>query len=86
MTKGYVLIVVEPGREMEAYEGFMKVKEVRDVSPLLGDIDFILIMEVLTPEDFARIIIKKVRVIPGVVSTKTLIQDDFVKHFETLME
>ena len=86
MTKGYILIEVEPGREMEAYEGFMKVKEIRDVSPLLGDIDFILIMEVFSPEDFAKIIIKKVRTIPGVVSTKTLIQDDFVKHFETLMD
>ncbi len=86
MTKGYILIVVEPGREMEAYEGFMKVKEVTSVSPLLGDIDFILMMEVPTPDDFANIVIKKVRRIPGVVSTKTLIQDDFVKHFEALME
>ena len=86
MTKGYVLVVVEPGREMEAYEGFMKVKEVTSVSPLLGEIDFILIMEVFTPEDFAKVIIESVRRIPGVVSTKTLIQDDFVKHFETLMD
>ena len=84
MVKGYVLISVEPGREMETYRGFKKVKGVKESVPLLGDIDFLLIIEAKEPNDIARIVIKKIRIIPGVVSTKTLVQDDFLKHFEDL--
>jgi len=86
MTKGYVLVTVTPGREMLAYEAFKNIKEIIEVSPLLGDIDFLLAMETPTPEDFARIVIKKIRAIVGVQSTKTLIQDDFVKQFEKLID
>ena len=84
MVKGYVLISVEPGREMETYRGFRKVKGVKESIPLLGDIDFILVVEAKEPNDIARIVIKKIRTIPGVVSTKTLVQDDFLKQFEEL--
>ena len=84
MVKGYVLISVEPSREMEAYRGFMKVKGVKESVPLLGDIDFILVIEAKEPNDIARIVIKYIRPIPGVVSTKTLVEDDFLKHFEEL--
>lgn len=86
MTKGYILVAVTPGREMLAYEAFMKIEEITEVSPLLGDIDFLLAMETPTPEEFARIVIRKIRTIVGVQSTKTMIQDDFVKHFEKLID
>ena len=86
MTKGYVLVVVTPGREMLAYEAFKNIKEVTEVSPLLGDIDFLIALETKDPEAFAKIVINKIRSIVGVQSTKTLIQDDFVKQFERLME
>lgn len=85
MIKGYVLINVEPGREMETYEAFMKIDGIVDVTPLLGDIDFILIIERNTQDEIASTVIKKVRPILGVISTKTMIQDEFVKHFEVLL-
>ena len=84
MVKGYVLVSVAPGREMEAFRGFRKVKAIKESVPLLGDIDFILIVEAKEPNDIARTVIKHIRPIPGVVSTKTLVQDDFLKHFEEL--
>ena len=84
MVKGYVLVTVEPGKEMIAYRGFKRAKDILDAVPLLGDIDFLLMLEGDEPNDIARIVIKQVRIIPGVVSTKTLVEDEFLKHFEEL--
>jgi len=86
MVKGFVLISVEPGKEMEAYSGFSKAKDVVEATPLLGDIDFLLVLEAKEPNQIARIVIKSIRTIPGVVSTKTLIEDEFLKHFEELAD
>jgi DNA-binding Lrp family transcriptional regulator len=85
MARGFVLISVEPGKEMEAFRGFKKVKGVVEATPLLGDIDFVLIIEAETANDIAKIVVDKVRHIIGVVSTKTLIEDEFLKHFEDLI-
>ena len=84
MARGFVLITVEPGKEMEAYRGFSSAKGVVKATPLLGDIDFLLVIEAKEPNDIARIVIKHIRTIPGVVSSKTLIEDEFLKHFEDL--
>ena len=84
MVRGFVLITVEPGKEMEAYQGFSKAKGIVEATPLLGDIDFLLVIEVKEPNDIARIVIKQIRTIPGVVSSKTLIEDEFLKQFEGL--
>ncbi|MFO7618677.1 MAG: Lrp/AsnC ligand binding domain-containing protein [Thermoplasmata archaeon] len=83
MTRAFVLISVEPGKEMDAFRGFKRIGGVVEATPLLGNIDFILILETNTINDIANII-EKVRRIPGVTSTKTLIQDEFLKHFEDL--
>ena len=84
MVKGYVLISVKPGMEMEAFRGFKKVSDIKETIPLLGDIDFILILEAKEPNDIAKLVIKKIRPVAGVVSTKTLVEDEFLKHFEEL--
>ena len=84
MARGFVLISVEPGKEMEAYRGFSRAKGVVEATPLLGDIDFLLVVEADEPNDIARIVIKHIRTIPGVVRSKTLIEDEFLKHFEDL--
>lgn len=84
MARGFVLISVEPGKEMDAYRQFKKIKGVVEATPLLGDIDFILIIEAKETNDIAGIVINKVRRVTGVVSTKTLIEDEFLKHFEDL--
>jgi DNA-binding Lrp family transcriptional regulator len=84
MAKCFVLISVEPGKEMEAYRGFKNVKGVTEATPLLGDIDFILVIEAETTNDIAHIVINHVRRVNGVVSTKTLVEDEFLKNFEDL--
>ena len=83
MARGFVLISVVPGKEMEAFRGFKRIKGVVEATPLLGNIDFLLIIETNTMKDIADIV-EKVRRVSGVTSTKTLIQDEFLKHFEDL--
>lgn len=70
---------------METYEAFMKIDGILDVTPLLGDIDFIIVIEKNTQDEIASTVVKKVRTILGVISTKTMVQDTFVKHFEVLL-
>ena len=84
MARGFVLITVEPGKEMEAYRGLSNAKGIVKAIPLLGDIDFLVVIEAKEPNEIARIVIKKIRPIKGVVSTKTLIEDEFLKQFEDL--
>ncbi len=69
---------------MDAYRGFSSAKNVVEAIPLLGDIDFLIVIEAKETNDIARTVVKQIRPIKGVVSTKTLIEDEFVKHFEGL--
>ena len=84
MVKGYVLISVKPGKEMDVYRGLKKIKDNLEITPLLGDIDFLLVVEANEPNEIARIVIKHIRIISGVVRTKTLVEDKFMKQFEDL--
>ena len=84
MVKGFVLISISPGKELDAYGRLKRAKGVIEATPLLGDIDFIVEVEANEPNDIARIVIKHIRSIPGVVSTKTLIEDEFLRQFEDL--
>lgn len=84
MARGFVLISVEPGKEMEAFRGFKRIKGVTEATPLLGDIDFLLMIDADSTNDIALIVINHVRRVVGVVSTKTLVEDEFLKHFEDL--
>lgn len=84
MARGFVLVSVEPGKEMEAYRSFKRLKGVSEATPLLGDIDFLLIITAANTNELANIVINHVRKVAGVVSTKTLVEDEFLKHFEDL--
>jgi DNA-binding Lrp family transcriptional regulator len=84
MARGFVLVSVEPGTEMEAYKSFRRIKGVVETNPLLGYIDFLLIVQAETTNELAGIVINQIRRVGGVVSTKTLVEDEFLKHFEDL--
>ena len=84
MTKGIVLIVVEPSMELEIYEKLMKIKEVIEVTPVLGTVDFIVRVEGKDHNAIATIVIKKIRGLKGVSSTKTFVEDEFLKELEGL--
>ncbi len=84
MTKGIVLVVVEPSLELEIYEKLLKLKEVMEVTPVLGTVDFIARVEGVDHNEVAAIVIKKIRALKGVTSTKTFIEDEFLKELEGL--
>lgn len=84
MTKAILLIVVEPSLELEVFERLLKLKEAGEVTPVLGTVDFIVRLEADDHDDIAKIVLKKIRTIKGVSSTKTFIEDEFMKQLESL--
>lgn len=84
MTKGILLIVVEPSLELEVFEQLLKLEDLIEVTPVLGTVDFIVRIEGEDHDEIAKIVIKEVRAIKGVSSTKTFIEDEFMKQLEPL--
>ena len=84
MTKAIVLIVVEPSLELEIFEKLLKLKEAFEVTPVLGTVDFIVKVEGADHNEIASVVIKKIRALKGVSSTKTFIEDEFLKELEGL--
>ena len=84
MTKAIILIVVEPSLELEIYEKLLKLKEAFEVTPVLGTVDFIVKVKGSDHNEIATIVIKKIRALKGVTSTKTFIEDEFLKELEGL--
>ncbi|MBI5001043.1 MAG: Lrp/AsnC ligand binding domain-containing protein [Euryarchaeota archaeon] len=86
MTVGYVLVTATPTRELEVYGQLLKIKGAIDVCPVLGPVDFIVKMEADDHDVIAEIVLKKIRIISGVVSTKTFLEDEFLKNLQGLAE
>jgi DNA-binding Lrp family transcriptional regulator len=86
MACGYVLIAVEPKSELEVYGALLKLKEITEVCPVLGAVDFIAKVKMDTYDDIATLVIRRIRVIPGVTSTKTFVEDEFLKHMQAMVE
>ena len=78
------MIIVEPSQELEVFEHLLKLEEAYEVTPVLGTVDFIVRIEGEDHDDIAKTVIKKVRIIKGVSSTKTFIEDEFMKQLESL--
>ena len=84
LTKAIVLVVVEPSLELEIFEKLLKMKEVTEVTPVLGSVDFVVRVEGDDHNEVAGIVIKKIRGLEGVTSTKTFLEDEFLKELEGL--
>ncbi|MFH0816657.1 MAG: Lrp/AsnC ligand binding domain-containing protein [Methanobacteriota archaeon] len=86
MACGYVLIAVEPKAELEVYGELLKIEAITEVCPVLGAVDFIAKVKMDSYDDIATLVIKYIRVIPGVTSTKTFVEDEFLKHLQKIVE
>jgi len=86
MACGYILIAVEPTAELEVYGELLKLKEITEVCPVLGAVDFIAKVKMDTYDDIATLVIRRIRIIPGVTSTKTFVEDEFLKHMQAMVE
>ena len=86
MVCGFILISVEPTKELEIYGKLLKLDNVEEVCPVLGAIDFIVKVKLASQEELANLVIYHVRKIKGVVNTNTFIEDEFMKNLQDLTD
>ena len=72
MAVGFVLITTESQKELTVYEKINAIPEVKELHPLFGEYDMIAKVETQEFDDLAKIVIQKIRNVPGVNETKTL--------------
>jgi Lrp/AsnC family transcriptional regulator for asnA, asnC and gidA len=73
---GFVQISTELGKEREIAKKLREVPEVKEVYGTFGHFDIIAKVEGKTPQDIGNIVIEKIRSIPGVNLTETIITID----------
>lgn len=74
MVLGFVLVTTASGKERLVFEDMGKIPEVKDVHPLFGEYDIIAKLEGESHEHIANVVVDKIRTLPGVLDTKTLIR------------
>ena len=73
MVTGMVLIRFAAGKEKAALVGIRAVKGVREVKGVFGKWDAVATVEAGDLNDLAALVVGKLRAIPGVITTDTLI-------------
>ncbi len=72
MAVGFVLISTSPSKEHDVYDALKKVKEIVELHPLFGEFDMLAKIEAKDFNELGRIVVEKIRAVPGVEDTKTL--------------
>ncbi len=72
MAVGYVLINVSPGAEFDVYSIIKELEIVEDATLLFGDYDLLVKMTADSMSEIAAGVVQNIRVIEGVIDTKTL--------------
>ncbi|OYT60797.1 AsnC family transcriptional regulator [Euryarchaeota archaeon ex4484_178] len=72
MAVGFVLISTAPGKEHEVYNELKKIPEIIELHPLFGEFDLIAKLETKDFNELGVIVVEKIRMIDGVIDTKTL--------------
>jgi len=73
MVTAYVLVKVDPGKENMVAQEIVRVKEITSASWTYGFCDIIFKVSVESIQGLDEIVFNKVRKIPGVTSTETII-------------
>jgi len=76
MLTCFILIRVEAKREDQVYDNLAKVKEIEGIREVFGEYDMICRMEARNLKELRSLVIQKVRSVPGVLSTTTLITSE----------
>ncbi len=72
LAVGFVLISTVPGKEHQVYNELLKIKEIVELHPLFGEFDLIAKLETKDFTELGQIVIDKIRMIDGILDTKTL--------------
>ena len=86
MSKAFVLVVVAPTETINVYKRLLKVNEVERIYPTLGTADFLLFLEGKSHDQIAKTVRDNVRVINGVKTTVTLVEDESLKALVDIID
>ncbi len=73
MPKAVVLMNTEVGAEEEVAEELLKIPEVKEVHLVYGIYDLVVVVEAPTHDELRSVIVNRVRKVPKVRSTTTMI-------------
>ncbi|HKS91983.1 MAG TPA: Lrp/AsnC ligand binding domain-containing protein [Tepidiformaceae bacterium] len=73
MIKAYVLVVTNPGATKDVFAAINKIEGVRELHEVMGPYDIVVELEVGSLRDVPSILSDKIRTIPGIESTTSLV-------------
>ena len=76
MITCFILIRIQANQEDQVYDALSKVKNIEGIREVFGEYDMIARIEAKNLKEMRIIIISKVRSVPGVLATTTLITSD----------
>ena len=71
--KAYILVVADPGQTKKVLEAIRAIPEVRECHEVMGPYDIVVELEVENLTDVPPILGQRLRVIPGIESTTSLL-------------
>ncbi len=72
MAISFVLISAAPAHEHEVYNKLSKIPEIIELHSLFGEYHLIAKIEAENFENIGNIVVSKIRIIKGIIDTKTL--------------
>lgn len=73
MVTAFVLVMSKTGKEKEVLKSLQSLDEIREASIVFGDYDIIAKVDVADINDLNNILVTKIRKIPDIAGTTTLI-------------
>jgi DNA-binding Lrp family transcriptional regulator len=72
-VKAYILVVTDPGATKRVYDALAAVQGVTEIHEVMGPYDIIAEIEVPNLVDVPPILSSRIRIIPGIQSTTSLV-------------
>lgn len=73
MATGFALLSISPLQEKSVYSALKNVPEITEIHPLFGEFDILVKIECQDIDQIGEVVIQKIRVLKGIVDSKTLI-------------
>ena len=73
MVTGLVLVRLQAGKEKHAMGKLKEVKSIAHVSAVYGRWDLVIDIETVDMPSLSKVVVEKIRTIPGVFGTETLV-------------
>ena len=73
MITGLVLVKLQAGKEMQTLAKIKEIKGISHVSAVYGRWDLVVDMEADDLPGMSRLVVEKLRTVPGVFATETLV-------------